>query len=109
MATRVQRLPKHLRKNLVVLVFARNPSYIQVKQPEEITELVIDCPTGRWQSRGHYLAIGEDNGGQLGRVIGVYDKTKIDHLGNIVRVVESNIASKPTSSISMTIETLSNK
>ena len=93
MATRVGKLPKYRRKDLVVLIYAPNPCYILVRTLEEvegIDALAVSCQTGMWQYReGQNRAIGESNGGLGGGVIGVYDKTQISHLNRIVGVVES--------------------
>jgi len=91
---------KHRKKNLIVLVYGMNTAYtlLQTEVPKEVE---IDTREGTW-TYGHLtFRIGESCTSFYaygGVPVGVYDRTKLSHLRNVLEA-SSQLARGPSRSI----------
>lgn len=80
-----------LAKNIVVLVYAKDPNCVRpVPLPEAHEGIEVHCGTGEWKRNGQNFKVGEHRpltpDGRQG-VIGVYDKSNPSHVDAMLRVM----------------------
>ncbi len=77
------------RSNLIALVYASNRCYTNVVPlNSEIVknDVVIDTARETWKPKqGGTIKIGSSRNDKYGCVIGIYDRTRIEHLSSMVR------------------------
>jgi len=74
-------------KNLVALCYSDNHNYCTVRNASKVRSLTIDASRGTWSyNQFKNIKIGEsrENYNNPHGVIGVYDRTVIDHLDSMV-------------------------
>jgi len=76
--------------DLVVLSYSRNPCYTQLTRYNKNDHGEVNLKKGTWEFRGLEIKLGESRSTNQRMtteqgVIGIYDKTKIAHLENLVR------------------------
>ncbi len=80
-----------LSKNIVVLVYAKDPNCVRPVPLSEAQEgIEVHCGTGEWRRNGQIFKVGEhrpitpeDRQG----VIGVYDKSNLVHVDAMIRTM----------------------
>lgn len=75
-------------KNLVALVFAPNNCYVNVVGLDKVV-VGIDIEKGVWYHKNNAIPIGKGRYTKYKKgIIGIYDRTNIDHLDSMVHQVK---------------------